>query len=101
MSLGGVSPSEIERDFFQDLFDHHGILSIAAAGNSGSAFYSYPASYPSIMSVAATDSSNAIASFSQYNDQIDIAAPGVDVLSTTGEPPDVSRIRGVYASLCG
>ena len=33
--------------------------------------YSYPASYPSIMSVAATDINNAKAWFSQYNDEID------------------------------
>merc|ERR1719197_2130187 len=84
MSLGGGGASDFERNYFQDLFDNQGVLTIAAAGNGGSPSYLYPASYPSIMSVAATDSSDAKASFSQYNDEVDIAAPGVSVLSTVG-----------------
>ena len=87
MSLGGPGRSDFERDAFQTFFDD-GILSIAAAGNGGSSSYSYPASYPSIMSVAATDSSDAKASFSQFNDEVDIAAlEGVDVVSTVGATP--------------
>ncbi|HEX5755324.1 MAG TPA: S8 family serine peptidase, partial [Arenimonas sp.] len=38
--------------------------------------------YDSVMSVAAIDSANALASFSQRNDQVEIAAPGVGILST-------------------
>ncbi|EOD27420.1 hypothetical protein EMIHUDRAFT_254306 [Emiliania huxleyi CCMP1516] len=59
-----------------------------ARGGNVTMSYSYPASYPSIMSVAATDSSDAKASFSQFNDEVDIAAPGVDVVSTVGPPSD-------------
>ncbi|HSG24964.1 MAG TPA: S8 family serine peptidase, partial [Anaerolineales bacterium] len=44
--------------------------------------FSYPASYSSVMSVAALDSNKAIANFSQQNSQVEIAAPGVGVLST-------------------
>ena len=40
------------------------------------------ASYDSVMSVAAVDANNAIATFSQQNDQVEIAAPGVAVKST-------------------
>ena len=76
----------MERDAFQTFFDD-GILIVASAGNGGSSSYSYPASYPSVMSVAATDSSDAKASFSQSNDEVDIAAPGVDVVSTVGATP--------------
>lgn len=45
---------------------------------------SYPASYSSVMSVAAVDSAKALASFSRGrgNSQVEIAAPGVGVLST-------------------
>ena len=86
MSLGGGGPSSTERDAFQTFFDD-GILIVAAAGNGGSSSYFYPASYSSVMSVAATDSNNAKAWFSQYNDEIDIAAPGVDVVSTVGATP--------------
>lgn len=82
MSLGGSWFSSFENTEFQRL-RNEGVFSIAAAGNGGSTAYSYPASYDSVMSVAATDISNNAAWFSQRNDQVDIAAPGVNVLSTT------------------
>ncbi|GAB3347024.1 S8 family serine peptidase [Lysobacter tyrosinilyticus] len=80
MSLGGGGSSTTEANAFAQL-NTQGILSIAAAGNDGNTTMSYPASYPSVMSVAATDSNNAHASFSQSNSEVDIAAPGVGVLS--------------------
>jgi subtilisin family serine protease len=81
MSLGGSFSSNAENTAFAN---HHanGILSIAAAGNDGNNRSSYPASYSSVMSVAAVDSAGTVASFSQYNSQVEIAAPGVGVLST-------------------
>ncbi len=66
-----------------------GILFVAAAGNDGlnnDSTPSYPASYTSssIIAVAATDSSNRLASFSNYGaTSVDVAAPGVGILSTT------------------
>ena len=81
MSLGGGAASTTERTAFDNL-NANGVLSIAAAGNDGNNRLSYPASYDSVMSVAATDSNNAKASFSQYNSQVEIAAPGVGILST-------------------
>ncbi len=81
MSLGGGSSSTTESNGFANLYSQ-GILSIAAAGNDGNTTMSYPASYPSVMSVAATDSANALASFSQRNSEVEIAAPGVGILST-------------------
>jgi subtilisin family serine protease len=65
------------------------ILFIAAAGNSAlnnDTALTYPASYDSenIIAVAATDHSDALASFSNYGEsKVHLAAPGVDVLSTT------------------
>lgn len=81
MSLGGSTSSSTESNTFANLYNQ-GILSIAAAGNAGNTTMSYPASYSSVMSVAATDSNNALASFSQRNSQVEIAAPGVGILST-------------------
>jgi subtilisin family serine protease len=81
MSLSGGGPSTTERDHFQSLLENDGILSIAAAGNGGSSRLYYPASYPSIMSVAAVDSTMTKAPFSQFNDAVDIAAPGVGTYS--------------------
>lgn len=68
--------------------DAAGMLFVAAAGNDGSdndATPSYPASYdnPNIISVAATDNKDALASFSNYGAKsVDLGAPGVDIAST-------------------
>lgn len=59
-----------------------GVWFVAAAGNDGSTGYSYPASYPTVMSVAAVDRNKRHARFSQRNDQVAISAPGVDIYST-------------------
>ena len=58
------------------------MLIVAAAGNDGNSALNYLASYQSVMSVAAVDSSKNKAGFSQFNEQVEIAAPGVDVTST-------------------
>lgn len=81
MSLGGPTSSTTERQAFDSLYSQ-GVLSIAAAGNDGNATYSYPASYDSVISVAAIDSNKSWGDFSQYNNQVELAAPGVGVLST-------------------
>ncbi|MRR31553.1 hypothetical protein EG834_14780, partial [bacterium] len=81
MSLGGSKASTTEKNAFASLYSQ-GILSIAAAGNDGSTIYNYPASYPTVVSVAAIDSDMLVADFSNQNDQVDLAAPGVAVLST-------------------
>lgn len=85
MSLGCTGRfcrSTTEENAFIDLNDNFGMLSIAAAGNDGSTQYSYPASYNSVVSVGAVDSASTVASFSQQNDQVELAAPGVAVRST-------------------
>jgi len=81
MSLGGGAPSSTEQNGLNLLYSQ-GVLLVAAAGNSGSTSYSYPASYDSVISVAAIDSSKTVADFSQKNSQVELAAPGVGVLST-------------------
>jgi subtilisin family serine protease len=81
MSLGGSGSSTLEYEMFKTLHSQ-GVVSIAAAGNSGNSALSYPASYDVVLSVAATDNSKVKADFSQFNRLVDISAPGVDVLST-------------------
>ena len=59
------------------------VLLIAAAGNGGSsAPLSYPASYKTVVSVAAVDINEDRASFSETNNQVELSGPGVDVWST-------------------
>eukprot|EP00554_Chaetoceros_debilis_P008917 CAMPEP_0194098730 /NCGR_PEP_ID=MMETSP0150-20130528/41_1 /TAXON_ID=122233 /ORGANISM="Chaetoceros debilis, Strain MM31A-1" /LENGTH=716 /DNA_ID=CAMNT_0038784801 /DNA_START=80 /DNA_END=2226 /DNA_ORIENTATION=- len=83
MSLGGGGFSQTESNTYDRILNTDDILLVAAAGNGGkNAVESYPASYNSVMSVAATDSNDNVANFSQENDQVDIAAPGVSIRST-------------------
>ncbi|WP_043762429.1 S8 family peptidase [Aeromonas taiwanensis] len=81
MSLGGSVPSKTEEQAFNQAYGQN-VLSVAAAGNAGNTSKSYPASYNSVVSVAAVDASKQLAYFSQRNDQVELAAPGVSVLST-------------------
>ena len=81
MSLGGEVPSRGEERAF-NVLAQRGVLSIAAAGNDGNNAQSYPAGYASVMSVAALDQNKQIADFSQFTPKVEIAAPGVQVLST-------------------
>ncbi len=83
MSLGGSSSSNTERNALQNIADN-GVLLIAAAGNDGTTAHSYPASYNSVVSVAAVDDNNDHAEFSQATNQVELAGPGVAVLSTVG-----------------
>lgn len=75
--------------FSQALMDAMGApgspLHIASAGNSNTDSRSYPAAYdlPNVVAVAATDHEDKYASFSNYGaDWVDLAAPGVNILST-------------------
>ncbi len=81
MSLGGSSASPIEQKI-ATFMANRGMLIIAAAGNAGDTTTSYPAGFAEVVSVAAVDSNMAKAGFSQSNADVEIAAPGVGVLST-------------------
>ncbi|MPZ24764.1 MAG: S8 family serine peptidase, partial [Dehalococcoidia bacterium] len=61
-----------------------GVLVVVAAGNNGPGANTvgYPAMYDSAIAVAATNSSNAVASFSSRGSQVELAAPGVSIRST-------------------
>lgn len=71
-----------------DRAEKAGVIFIAAAGNDGASndrvsFYPTNARNKNMISVAASDQNNAKASFSNYGKHhVDIAAPGVDIMST-------------------
>lgn len=81
LSLGGPIKSKILEDAV-----HHatskGALVVAAAGNSGKAV-GYPAAYPEVVAVSATDSNDSIAWFSSRGPEVAIGAPGVAVTQQT------------------
>lgn len=59
-----------------------GVVLVAAAGNGGNTSMNYPAAYPNVIAVGATDNKDNKASFSTYGTWVDVAAPGVSVYST-------------------
>ncbi|MEG3191190.1 S8 family serine peptidase [Lysobacter sp. D1-1-M9] len=94
MSLGGGRASVTEENGFQSLYDA-GVLHVAAAGNDGNTSHSYPASYDSVVSVAALDSTKQLATFSQRTNQVELAAPGVGVLSTVPQISASASVDGI------
>ena len=86
-----------------------GIVLIAAAGNAGpNSPPLYPAAYPGVIAVTATDSDDALFSGANRGKYIAVAAPGVDVLVTgtgaayqftTGTSVAAAEVSGIVALL--
>ncbi|NHN41409.1 S8 family serine peptidase [Halorubellus sp. JP-L1] len=98
LSLGGGGYRETMKNAVSHAVNN-GALPICAAGNNGESSVSYPAAYSECVAVSAVDSNEDLADFSQYGDKCDVAAPGVDVLSTWTE--DQSQFGGKYNKISG
>jgi subtilisin len=72
-----------------------GVLLVAAGGNTYGGSVSYPAAYDSVIAVAATDPDDLPADFSPVGPELELAAPGFDILST------VTQANGTYSLLSG
>jgi len=80
-SFSGSGTSQTMTDAFNYAYSN-GVVSVAAAGNNNADVANYrPANIENVIAVAATDANDAKASFSNYGTLIDVAAPGVDILS--------------------
>jgi hypothetical protein len=77
MSLGGLESSTAEENAIAGALAA-GKTVVAAAGNDGNYYPSYPAAYPGVLSVGATTQARAAAAFSSYG-KVDVTAPGQDV----------------------
>lgn len=92
LSLGNYANAEFLHDAVKYAYSKDVVL-IAASGNDNTSQPGYPAAYPEVLAVAATDSKKNRAPFSNFGDYIDVAAPGVSIASTyTGQQ---------YAALSG
>lgn len=85
LSLGGEESSDLEREAFARGVAA-GLAIVAATGNSSTATIpapvSFPAAYPGVISVGATDEVQALAAFSNQGPEVEFVAPGVRVVST-------------------
>ena len=86
ISLGDYNHSETVLEAIEYAHQRDCII-IASSGNDGLEGVSYPAAYPYVIAAGATNSSDSIASYSDYGNEIDVSAPGGGVfqgiLSTT------------------
>jgi subtilisin family serine protease len=105
LSLGGYSYSQFLADAIQYAHSNRVII-VAAGGNENTDESLYPASYPNVIGVSATDSSDLRWSSSNYGNHITLSAPGVGVLSTqkdngyveaTGTSISTAHVSGVAA----
>lgn len=81
LSLGNYQPSKVLEEAVRYAYENN-VVMVSAAGNDSSNQPTYPSAYPEVISVAAVDYNGNRASFSNYGDYIDIAAPGVYIPST-------------------
>jgi subtilisin family serine protease len=79
-SWGGGGYSQALQDAI-DYANENGLLVLAASGNDGQMLSKYPASYDGVISVGATDSDDVKAYFSNWGPDLDLNAPGHDILS--------------------
>lgn len=79
MSLGGPDARTLRTAI--EAATAAGVLVVAASGNDGNSSTSFPAGYRSVVSVAAVGSNGRRAQFSNVNPDVEIAAPGVGILS--------------------
>jgi serine protease len=86
LSLGGFSPTcpQSFNDAFLDVYDKD-VSVVVAAGNENSDASSFsPANCDRVLAVAAVDINGVRASYSNFGDVVDIAAPGGDMPNDTG-----------------
>jgi len=91
MSFGGSSTASLQSAC--NAANSAGVLLVSSAGNGYGGPVGYPAAYNSVIAVSATDSSDVIAGLSSTGPQVELAAPGVNVISTVP--------GGTYASKQG
>jgi serine protease len=96
LSLSGSTPDSVLATAVQ-YAQSKDVVVVAAAGNerqNGNPVR-YPAAFPGVLAVAATDSADGSASFSSTGSYVGIAAPGYDIVAT------YPVARGGYVSLSG
>ena len=91
LSLGGP----LKMDALEQAVDYassKGAVLVAAAGNSGHGVPFYPAGYPNVLSVGATDKLDHLYSWSEHGSWVRVSAPGCNV---------APQLHGGYGNFCG
>lgn len=83
LSLGGSEMAETMNTLYTEFVEERGIMLLSASGNEGVHRHTYPASHPSVISVGGVYPNGDWGPFSNYNDQVELMAPGYAILSTS------------------
>jgi hypothetical protein len=78
----------------------HGAIFVCASGNSGSGLLPFPASYAPAIAVGASDELDHRATFSNYGPQLDLVAPGVNILSIASAGGGTSYAAPMVSGIC-
>jgi thermitase len=112
LSLGGLDNSDTLEEAVNYAISK-GVIVVAAAGNYGDNSIFYPANYPGVIAVGATDEQNNRTYFSSYGKQLDLVAPGDSIISmdlwgdytymsgTSMASPHVAGLAAILVSLPG
>ncbi|SMG12925.1 S8 family peptidase [Paenibacillus aquistagni] len=92
LSLGNYADGAFLHDAVKYAYDKDVVL-VAATGNDNTSQPGFPAAYPEVFAVSATNQDNTKASYSNYGNYVDVVAPGTSIASTY---PD-----NQYAALSG
>ena len=98
LSFGSTSPDPQIHDAILTAV-HNGCLVVAAAGNNADVGSppTFPASWPHVFTVAATDENDAVTSFSTVSPSTDIAAPGIHMIGAVPVTRNPSGYQNNFA----
>jgi len=80
LSFSATQNSRALRDAIEYAF-RHGVVVVASAGNDGNTERVYPGAYEPVLNIASVDAQNQKATFSNYGHTVDLAAPGVGLIT--------------------
>lgn len=108
LSLGGGAYSAALENAVLYAYNRN-VLMTASSGNTGGNFVLYPARFPQVIAVGASNMTNQPASFSNYGPEVDLAAPGENIYSLwiggyqirTGTSMSAPHVSGLAAILLG
>lgn len=99
LSLGAAGYSQTLQSAINYAWQKNALV-VAAAGNNANSALFFPGDANYAMGVAATDSNDALAGFSNYGFGVAVGAPGVNILSTVPTYPTAMGLTG-YGELSG
>lgn len=84
LSLSGPNPSPLVRDVLQQA-SAAGVLTFAAPGNEPTTQPNYPAAYPEVTAVTASDRRGQVAAYANRGNFVDLIAPGTSLVPYAGK----------------